>query len=245
MHTEVQQFRHSQAQAGGVLSAVPASIAQAVQIRVGPKYADFALAPAAPTQVEITAAIQALPAVERAAASVSITALRAWLKSLSEALPVGSVQADPRRLENAVRAICEACGHFPAACFTTETRGEVLRRCRFFPSAAELTEILEPVAIRENAVLNAVRAIATAIPAQAVQSVRESPEEIEACRARNRAIIDQMRAEAAALRPAHERPGPKYLTVLELALTDRAEGRPITRPDKIAALAEYDRGARA
>lgn len=74
---------------------------------------------------------------------------------------------------------------------------------------------------------------------------RESPEEIEACRARNRAIIDQMRAEAAASRPAHERPGPKYLTVLELALTDRAEGRPITRPDKIAALAEYDREARA
>lgn len=240
MHTEIQQFRHSQPQIVGALSAVPASISRAVQVRIGPKYADFALAPAAPTQAEITAAIQALPAVERAAAPVATAALRGWLKSLSEALPVGNVQADPRRLENAVRAICEACGQFPSACFTTETRGEVLRRCRFFPSAAEMAEILGPVAVRENAVLNAVRSIATAVPAQSTPPRRDTPEEIEACLARNCAALAQIRAEAAAKRPPEQRATPKYLTPLQLALTARSEGRPITRPDWIEALAAYD-----
>lgn len=238
MRTDIEQISRSQPQNAGTMSAIPATISRAVQALTGPRYADFALELQPPTQTEIAAAIQALPAVEQAAASVLPDVLKSWLRALSEALPVGSVASDPSRLVNAVRAICEACGEFPAACFTPKTRGEVLRRCRFFPSAAELAEIIQPIADRERAILSAVRSIATALPAPPSQARRDTPEEIAACIARNATVIQALKAPAGA--QESEPLATKCLSPLQLALADRAQGIPVTRPSEVAALVEYD-----
>lgn len=226
--------------AGTALAVIPQSLHAAVRFRTGPRYStDFVLQPPPPDEAAISAAKAVLPAITRAVGPVDPAALRVWLRRVAEALPLGSAQSNPHRLEHAVRAICEACGHMPAACFTDATRAEVLRRCRFFPGAAELTEILAPVERNERDVLAAVRSIAAYVPPlPAPEPI--TPEQRGEMQEKLRGLADELRQTSPSRRDPDDRPTPFHLTTLQLALAARRSGSTVTRPDWIKALAEYD-----
>jgi hypothetical protein len=59
-------------------------------------------------------------------------------------------------------AITQDCGHLPAGCFTAETRRALYAKTPFFPAAADVLAVLEPIAGSLRAKLAALERIASA-----------------------------------------------------------------------------------
>jgi hypothetical protein len=150
-----------------------------------------------------------LPDYERAARPADRQQVRAWLLRL-----VPAVRNAPAQLELEAQAglVCLACSDLPAGVFSAEALMTALRdeRCRFWPSVADIHDILEPLARPMLETLAGLRRLAAtdatdpSVRAQA-ESERGAPTAAE--REHVRRVAAQARAEltASAARAATSR----------------------------------------
>lgn len=92
-------------------------------------------------------------------------------------MPLGAVVQNPptgENLERDMRALAFAMPDMPAAIFTTDRQREAIRRFKFWPRPAELSEWLAPAATAARAPLHGLRRIIEAKPAE---RPTQSPEE--------------------------------------------------------------------
>ena len=196
--------------------------------------------PPAPSSAMVTLAKASIPAVIASTGPVHPDLLKSWLQRLANALPIGGAKDDPNRARHAVAAIAEACGEFPAECFTAATLKTVLQRCEFFPTGAKLFEILDPVNCQVKAKVAEIRRIANYIAPPPEVPVA-TPEERAEVAQKMQAFAAEMAAKMVEIEGDKMKITPIHVSKLNLALAEHARGVPINRmrPDLRAALEQH------
>ena len=195
--------------------------------------------PADPSAAVVDIAKATLPEVIASCAPVHPEVLRNWFSRLVDALPIGGAKDDRNRVRNAIGALAETCGEFPAECFTAETMKITLQRCKFFPTGAELFEILDPINQRVKARAGAIKELANFKPKQ--EEVWNGPktdeERLEMAR-KFEGLAREMAAKSAAEKGEKPQLKPIHASKLQLALSAQAQGQKLSdmRPDLRAAL---------
>lgn len=115
----------------------------------------------------------ALKALQPMLKPASRDKIRSWLVRLA----AGTTQAPgDRDFEMRLAAVCLACGDLPGAVWNTGTLMQATRTCKFFPSAAEVYELLE----RHGSILQRrARALEKIAAAPPFAGNREQPEPYE------------------------------------------------------------------
>ncbi len=205
-----------------------------------PKAGVWRPTPQAPSSALVTLAKASLPAVYASAGPVHPDILKNWLQRLANALPIGGTKDNSERVGHAVRALVDACGDFPAECFTAATLKLVLQRCEFFPTGAKLFELLEPTALSVKARVAQLERIAKYVPAPP-EPVEMTAEERAEMGRKLSGLAANMRAKIEAESAATENVRPAYASKLELALSVYSQGVSIERmrPDLRAALEQH------
>lgn len=147
--------------------------------------------------------------------------VRAWL------LPINAVVRNPQGeddFELKAATIAIACDGLPEACFTMETQRAGMKAWQFFPSAADVLGVLEPVAEGWRRKAAALRALRRAPGPDAEQGggLRHISE------AERQSVAQQLRGLAAEMRAAEparkvERPKASYLSSRQIAESLRGD----------------------
>jgi hypothetical protein len=221
------------------LSTLPPSLEAAVQGFAEPVRDGHYVRPPDPSPAVVQMARVTLIEAFGSCAAVRPDILRAWFGRLVDALPIGGAKDDPNRVRNALSALATTCGEFPAECFTAETLKVTLQKCRFFPTGAELFEILDPINRRVKARATAIKQIADFVPKPDEWTGPTTDDERAQMAQKMRALAENMVATAAVRAPETPKVEPKYLTKLQLAIGAHPDVLAI-RPDLRKALADHE-----
>ena len=153
--------------------------------------------------------------LDEALAPVGLAQFAAWLVPINAAA-ANPLAEDTFRLK--ARALHQAFTDSPRGAFTVETNRQAMRRFKFFPSAAEIEELIAPTARRLLEDHRHLRDLATRTPETAQRQPRVKPDEeaIASVRRQMDGLRAHLRASDDAMRPRKATNTPKHLTAEQL-----------------------------
>jgi hypothetical protein len=168
-------------------------------------------------------AAQAVIAAQAGMAAPSPSQIEAWVEPL---IFVCRNPPTTRDLLLWCQGVAFAAERIPARAFSRQALQELMGKSHFFPSAADVLEVVRPAANRMAAELRALRAIA-ASPAPAAKAPPVSPEQRAADEARTAAMVleAQSRAVSGAMREREINVKPSFFTPFQLMVACRNQIR--------------------
>lgn len=202
------------------------ALAQAIAAEMSrpPAHPEAGSEPRKPVAPHVAAeAAQAVIAAQASMAGPSPDQIEAWVE------PMVFVCRNPpttQALQLWCGAVAFAAERIPARAFTREALQELIGKSQFFPSAADVLEVVRPAANRMASELRALRSIA-ASPAPPPKAPPVSPEQRAADDARTAAMVVEARARSVAgeIRGSEIKVRPSFMTPLQLMMVCRQQLR--------------------